>query len=100
VLQAALIRRVWGAAHRLRRSLVDCACARGAVPRPQRRLDHDRRYALTRPLLLHGAGGDRRPGPALLAGEPEALVAFTTSTARRRRVLGDRRLGAARAGSR
>jgi len=79
VLQAALIRRAWGAAHRLRRSLVDCGLSH-AEPFLARNdgsiMTVD--YALTRPLLLHGAAaatGAR--GAALLAGEPEALVAFT-----------------------
>lgn len=79
VLQAALIRRVWGAAHRLRRSLVDCGLSH-AEPFLARNdgsiMTVD--YALTRPLLLHGAAaatGAR--GAALLAGESEALVAFT-----------------------
>ncbi|HTI23130.1 MAG TPA: hypothetical protein VL652_19210 [Kutzneria sp.] len=79
VLQAALIRRAWGAAHRLRRSLVDVGLSH-AEPFLARNdgsiMTVD--YALTRPLLMHGAAaalGAR--GAALLAGEPEALVAFT-----------------------
>jgi hypothetical protein len=79
VLQAALIRRAWGAAHRLRRALVDCGLSH-AEPFLAR---HDGTimtvdYGLTRPLLMHGAAaavGAR--GAALLAGESEALVAFT-----------------------
>ena len=79
VLQAALIRRAWGAAHRLRRSLVDCGLSH-AEPFLARNdgsiMTVD--YGLTRPLLMHGAAaavGAR--GAALLAGESEALVAFT-----------------------
>jgi Hydantoinase/oxoprolinase N-terminal region len=78
-LQAALIRRAWGAAHRLRRALVDCGLSH-AEPFMARNdgsiMTVD--YGLTRPLLMHGAAaatGAR--GAALLAGEQEALVAFT-----------------------
>ncbi|GAA0592872.1 hypothetical protein GCM10010174_04980 [Kutzneria viridogrisea] len=81
VLQAALLRRAWGAAHRLRRSLVDAGLPE-AEPFLARNdgsvMTVD--YALTRSLLMHGAtwaAGAR--GAALLAGESEALVAFTTA---------------------